>query len=105
MPIGRFAGVLKRENHYDSYVRLLRDSFNPATIEGVMCRYQISVDWEGTMYDCDFNLALHLPVDHGAPSHVRHFARSIHSRRRVLTADHCFGCTAGCGSSCKGALA
>ena len=105
MPIGRFAGVLKKENQYDAYIRLLRDSFNPATIEGVMCRYQINVDWEGTIFDCDFNLALKLPVDHGAPSDIRGFAPSVHSRRRVVTADHCFGCTAGCGSSCKGALA
>jgi len=105
MPIGRFAGVLKKENQFNAYARLLRDSFNPATIEGLMCRYQINVDWEGTIYDCDFNLALKLPVDHGAPTRVRDFAPSIHSRRRVVTAGHCFGCTAGCGSSCKGALA
>ncbi len=104
MPIGRFKGSLRRQNEYEAYVRLLEDSFNPSTIEGLMCRYQISVAWDGTIYDCDFNLALGLPVDHGAPPHIRDFDPGAHERRRILTGAHCFGCTAGCGSSCSGAL-
>jgi radical SAM/Cys-rich protein len=104
MPVGRYVGILKKENALDGYARLLRESFNVATLERLMCRHQISVDWNGTMYDCDFNLAMKLPVDHGAPPHIRDFDPTRHTRRRVATGSHCFGCTAGCGSSCGGAL-
>lgn len=104
MPIGRFRGELRKQDGLERYVRLLADSFNPSTIEGLMCRYQISVDWDGTMYDCDFNLALGLRVDHGAPPHIRDFDPEAHAARRIVTGSHCFGCTAGCGSSCVGAL-
>jgi hypothetical protein len=69
-----------------------------------MCRHQISIGWDGTLYDCDFNLALGLPVDHGAPDHVRSFRLSDLSLRRIVTGEHCYGCTAGAGSSCQGAL-
>jgi radical SAM/Cys-rich protein len=104
MPIGRWVSVLKKEKALDGYKRLLRGSFNPATLDGLMCRHQINVDWNGTIYDCDFNLALKLPVDHGTPSHIRDFDPERHAGRRIATGDHCFGCTAGCGSSCGGAL-
>ncbi len=70
-----------------------------------MCRRQISVGWNGTLYDCDFNLAIGLAVDHGAPDHIRDFEASDLTERRIVTGDHCFGCTAGSGSSCAGALA
>jgi hypothetical protein len=69
-----------------------------------MCRHQINVDWEGNIYDCDFNLALKMCVDHGAPTHIRDFDPGAHAKRRIVTGNHCFGCTAGCGSSCGGAL-
>ncbi len=104
MPIGRYVGDLKKQNRYDDYVELLRDRFNPATIDGLMCRHQINVDWDGNIYDCDFNLALKLSVDHGAPTHIRDFDPKIHTERRIVTGNHCFGCTAGCGSSCGGVL-
>jgi len=104
MPIGRYIGVLKKQNKYEEYVTLLRDSFNPATIDGLMCRHQVNVDWDGHIYDCDFNLALKLPVDHGAPTHIRDFDADMLASRRVVTGKHCFGCTAGAGSSCGGAL-
>lgn len=104
MPIGRYVGDLKKQNRYDEYIQLLKGSFNPATIHGLMCRHQINVDWNGTIYDCDFNLALNLSVDHGAPAHIRDFDPKIHAKRRVVTGTHCFGCTAGCGSSCGGVL-
>jgi radical SAM/Cys-rich protein len=105
MPIGRFKARLTAEGKEEAYQRLLEDSFNPDTIEGLMCRHQISVGWDGTLYDCDFNCALGLPLNHGAPNRVRDFDTAILSRRKIVTGDHCFGCTAGHGSSCRGALA
>jgi radical SAM/Cys-rich protein len=104
MPIGRYLGALKKEGKLDEYRQLLRRSFNPATIDGLMCRHQINVDWDGNIYDCDFNLALKMPVDHGAPTHISRFDPDVHARRRIVTGNHCFGCTAGAGSSCGGAL-
>ncbi len=70
-----------------------------------MCRNQICVDWDGTVYDCDFNLALGLEVDHGANPRIEEFGRDSLANRRIVTGSHCFGCTAGAGSSCKGSLA
>lgn len=105
MPLGRFQKALARNGSLGSYVQLLRKSFNPATITGLMCRRQISIGWDGTLYDCDFNLAMALPVDHGAPDHVRAFLPAELQNRRIMTGEHCFGCTAGIGSSCGGSLA
>ncbi len=104
MPIGRYVGVLKKEGKLHEYTELLEKSFNATTLDGLMCRHQINVDWEGNIYDCDFNLALKLLVDHGAPTHIRDFDPAIHAKRRIVTGNHCFGCTAGAGSSCGGAL-
>ena len=104
MPIGRFISVLKKEKRYHEYMELLKNAFNPDTIEGLMCRHQINVDWDGNIYDCDFNLALKLIVDHGAPTHIRDFDPIVNEKRRIVTGNHCFGCTAGAGSSCGGAL-
>ena len=104
MPLGRFRMQLHRQNQERNYIELLRKSFNPQTIEGLMCRHQLSVGWDGTLYDCDFNLALRLPVDHGAPDHITSFDLIDLAKRRIVTGDHCFGCTAGSGSSCCGAL-
>jgi radical SAM/Cys-rich protein len=105
MPIKRFAQALVRDGELDQYMSLLVAHFNPATLPGLMCRELISVDYRGRFYDCDFNQALELPVR--AP------ARDIWSLddlneftgRPIRTAPHCFGCTAGAGSSCGGALA
>jgi len=105
MPIGRFQHELAREERLAEYEALLRDAFNPGTVDKLMCRSQISIGWDGTIYDCDFNIALGLPVDHGAPDHIEHFDAMALSRRRIVTGPHCFGCTAGHGSSCSGALA
>jgi radical SAM/Cys-rich protein len=104
MPIGRFLSELRRQSRESEYLQLLRDSFNPETLEGLMCRHQISVGWDGTLYDCDFNLALGWPVDHGVADHIRDFAPAALKERRIVTGTHCFGCTAGSGSSCRGAL-
>ncbi|HUW82534.1 MAG TPA: arsenosugar biosynthesis radical SAM (seleno)protein ArsS [Phycisphaerae bacterium] len=105
MPIGRFQTTLRRTNQQRQYARLLEDAFNPDTIDALMCRHQISVGWDGTLYDCDFNLALGSPVDHGAPDHIIRFDPAVLKKRRIVTGEHCFGCTAGSGSSCGGALA
>jgi radical SAM/Cys-rich protein len=103
-PLGRFRAELVRQNQEGGYLQLLRTSFNPQTIAGLMCRHQISVGWDGTLYDCDFNMALGLPVNHGAPDHIRSFRLTDLMMRRIVTGDHCFACTAGAGSSCGGAL-
>jgi hypothetical protein len=73
-------------------------------VTGLMCRHQLSVDWNGTLYDCDFNLSLGLPVNHGAPDHIQSFRLKDLWKRRIVTGEHCFACTAGSGSSCSGAL-
>lgn len=104
MPIGRFGDALRREHREDAYMKLLRHAFNPRTVSDLMCRHQLSVAWDGTLYDCDFNLALGQPVDHGAPAHLTEFDMRALASRRIVTGEHCFGCTAGHGSSCRGAL-
>ena len=104
MPIGRFSRQLAVEGKEVEYTGLLRDAFNPDTVEGLMCRHQVSVCWDGTLYDCDFNLALGMSMNHGAPDHIRNFDPAPIRCRRVVTGEHCFGCTAGFGSSCAGAL-
>jgi len=104
MPLGRFRKELNRQNQEGNYLELLRKSFNPLTLQGLMCRHQITVGWDGTLYDCDFNAALGLAVNHGAPDHIRLFRAEDLWTRRIVTGEHCFGCTAGSGSSCAGAL-
>jgi len=104
MPLGRFQRELRRQKQEEQYLQLLRESFNPQTVPGLMCRHQLSVGWDGTLYDCDFNLALGLPVNHGAPDHIRSFRVPDLRSRRVVTGEHCFACAAGSGSSCAGAL-
>lgn len=103
-PIGRFKKELARKNKEEDYLNLLRGAFNPDTVNGLMCRNQLSIGWDGTLFDCDFNLALGLPVDHGAPDHLSSFDKDALFHRRIVTGDHCFACTAGHGSSCGGAL-
>jgi radical SAM/Cys-rich protein len=104
MPLGRFRNELDRKGERKGYFRLLRDAFNPKTVPGLMCRRHLSVGWDGRLYDCDFNLALGLPVNHGAPDHIRNFEPEELRLRRIVTGEHCFGCTAGAGSSCGGSL-
>ena len=104
MPISRFLEFLERSGNTERYMELLVRSFNPAAAGGVMCRTYLSVGWDGTLYDCDFNQMLALPVDHGAPRTLDTLLASNDLSRRVRTGLHCFGCTAGAGSSCGGAL-
>jgi radical SAM/Cys-rich protein len=105
MPISRFLLDLTRHGNYERYMELLLEKFNPATVDGLMCRSLVSVGWDGTLYDCDFNQMLDLPVNHGLPSHIRDFDAFLLARREIRTGAHCFGCTAGSGSSCMGSLA
>jgi radical SAM/Cys-rich protein len=104
MPISRFLEFLVASGNYDGYMERLANAFNPMAAAGVMCRSTLSVGWDGTLYDCDFNQMLDLPVDHGAPSHIRDFDPARLHRRRIVTRNHCYGCTAGSGSSCGGAV-
>ena len=104
MPITRYAKYLKALNQYDSYVELLINSFNPATLDGLMCRNTLNVSWDGKLYDCDFNQALNMPIRNGKPATIHDIYHWDLEGMRIDTADHCFGCAAGCGSSCQGAL-
>jgi len=104
MPIGRFRKMLTGPQHFDAYMDLLKRSYNPATVSRLMCRRQVSIGWDGSLYDCDFNLALGLTVNHGAPNHIREFVHDALRSRRIVTGEHCFGCTAGAGSSCGGVI-
>lgn len=103
IPIGRFHRDLQRDGKADNYMQLLQDHFNPATLAGLMCRHQLHVGHDGTLYDCDFNFALGLPAKLDAP-HISRFDPQVHQTRTIATDDHCFACTAGSGSSCGGAL-
>ena len=104
MPIGRFLEILEKKDRYEKYMGLLERNFNRDTVPGLMCRRQVSVGWDGHLYDCDFNLALGLTVNHGAPDHIDRWNPESMKTRRIVTGRHCFGCTAGSGSSCGGAL-
>ncbi|WP_028491411.1 arsenosugar biosynthesis radical SAM (seleno)protein ArsS [Thioalkalivibrio sp. ALE19] len=105
MPINRFAKQLRREGRLHRYMEQLRAAHNDANLEGVMCRHLISVDWQGHVYDCDFNQMLGLHAGgNGRPIHVRDLDTAAFENAAIATADHCYGCTAGQGSSCTGAL-
>jgi radical SAM/Cys-rich protein len=105
MPIGRFWERLKKEKKDSEYMQLLREGFNCQTVTELMCRHQICVAWDGVLYDCDFNIALGLPVVDEVPEDIKSFNAEVHQKRKVRTGNHCYGCTAGSGSSCGGALA
>ncbi|MHC4972361.1 MAG: arsenosugar biosynthesis radical SAM (seleno)protein ArsS [Planctomycetota bacterium] len=106
VPVTRFEKFLKKTGQLDDYRRLLRDSFNPATVGGLMCRDTINVGWEGDLFDCDFNQMLDLPLGRGRPRRfLWEVAPDELTGEAVPTGRHCFGCTAGSGSSCGGALA
>lgn len=104
MPIARYLEWLRRSGNETAYMQKLVNAFNPATVEGLMCRRQISVDWRGELYDCDFNQMLELPLEPCAPRSIADFDAEKLAARRIITAAHCFGCTAGSGSSCGGAV-
>ena len=108
MPIQRFGSMLISKGQFNDYMRLLEENFAAANLPNVMCRSLVSVDWQGHLYDCDFNQMLDLPlsddrVDAGRP-HLRDLLKVDLAGRSIRVADHCYGCTAGQGSSCGGAL-
>jgi radical SAM/Cys-rich protein len=105
MPISRFLDYLISSGNYQLYMEKLVNSFNPAAAMNVMCKNTLSVGWDGFLYDCDFNQMLELTLDHGAPNHIRDFDLNKIQFRRIVTGQHCFGCTAGAGSSCGGTVA
>lgn len=106
LPIARFASYLKNNGLYEDYMTLLASAFNPATIEGLMCRHTINISWEGEVHDCDFNQMLGLPLGGGErkPRYLWEIDPGSLSGQAIATGSHCFGCTAGSGSSCGGAL-
>ena len=106
MPIKRFGAILLAKDQYESYLELLKNSYRADNLKHVMCRNLVSVDYRGFLYDCDFNQMLGLPLGgHEARTHLRDLLAAADTPRDIAVADHCFGCTAGQGSSCGGALA
>ena len=104
MPISRFLEDLLDSGQYDQYMQRLVDAFNPAAVDGVMCRTMLSVDWQGRLYDCDFNQMLELPLQPDAPQSIHDLDWQRLASRRITTGRHCYGCTAGAGSGCTGAV-
>ena len=106
MPIQRFGSTLISKGEFASYMQLLKESYSEANIDGVMCRTTISVDWQGYVYDCDFNQMLNLPMfeQGGERTHLRELMGRNLEGRPIVVMDHCYGCTAGQGSRCGGAL-
>lgn len=105
MPISRFLDDLRTTGRYEEYMELLANSFNPASVDELMCRKLISIGWDGQLYDCDFNQMLDIPILKGMPQTITDFGLELLSHRPINTDHHCFGCTAGAGSSCGGAIA
>ena len=103
-PIARFAEDLRKQGQWDEYLELLARSFNPATVEGLMCRTTLSVDYLGRLYDCDFNQMLGLELRSGGATHLWDITPEYLAGRAIQTGEHCLACTAGGGSSCTGAL-
>jgi radical SAM/Cys-rich protein len=104
-PIARFAEDLHKQGRWHEYLELLANSFNPGTIEGLMCRNTLSVGYRGEVYDCDFNQMLEMQLHAAQPLFLWEVTPESLENRGILTGEHCLACTAGCGSSCTGALA
>ncbi len=104
MPIARFKSWLKNNGKLDAYMDLLRQSFNPAAVDGLMCRNTLSIGWQGEVYDCDFNQQLGMQWGNGKPRFLWDIDHTRLEGRAIALDDHCFGCTAGAGSSCQGAV-
>lgn len=103
LPISRFLEYLIASENYEDYMYALVEAFNPAAVSNVMCRNTISISWDGFLYDCDFNQMLELKVD-SKIKHISNFDEEELQNRSILTSQHCYGCTAGAGSSCQGAV-
>ena len=108
MPIARFGSTLISKGEFENYMILLKDSFNAPNLSGLMCKNQLSVDWQGYVYDCDFNQMLNMNIENPQSRERLHISEVLENDLLsipVRVADHCYGCTAGQGSSCGGALA
>jgi radical SAM/Cys-rich protein len=103
LPISRFLNFLLMTDNLESYMDRLVSAFNPAAAEGVMCRNTLSVRWDGRLYDCDFNQMLEIPTEEAGPQHISEFNADLLNNREIQVNQHCYGCTAGAGSSCGGA--
>ena len=104
MPISRFLDNLHEENLLEPYMSKLANQMNPGTLANLMCRNTISVGWDGTLFDCDFNQMLDLPLTNQIPQNIANFDVRTLKERTIVTGKHCYGCTAGSGSSCQGAI-
>jgi len=105
MPISRYLDYLLVSGNYSSYMEKLIQAFNPVAAANVMCRNTISVGWDGYLYDCDFNQMLDLKVGCSGSDHLSNYSSSAISQREIILNQHCYGCTAGSGYSCGGAVA
>jgi len=103
MPIQRFGAVLQAKGQFDDYMNLLKQSYQTENLEQVMCKSLLSVDWQGYVYDCDFNQMLDMPLA-GNSTHLSQLLQQMPAAMPISVADHCYGCTAGQGSSCTGVL-
>ena len=103
MPISRYLDYLLNSGNYEKYMQKLTDAYNPSAAQNVMCRNTISVGWDGYLYDCDFNQMLELKVN-GNSKHISNFNADELNKRDIIIGQHCYGCTAGAGSSCGGAV-
>ena len=103
LPVGRYLDYLIESGNFEDYLFTLWHSFNPAAVDYVMCLTMLSVGWDGSLYDCDFNQMLSLPVNHGAPDNIMAFDMDRLKHREIVINNHCYGCVAGSGSSCQGA--
>ena len=104
LPISRFLDDLVQAGRHEEYLAKLIAAYNPAAVAGLMCRTTLSVGWDGRLYDCDFNQMLELGLAPSLPRHIRDFDLSALGDRRIVTGPHCYGCTAGSGSGCQGAI-
>jgi radical SAM/Cys-rich protein len=112
MPISRFGGMLLAKGLYDDYVQLLKDNFSSANLQSVMCKSLLSIDWQGYVYDCDFNQMLDMPLEYNSENiasdkvktHLQELLDINLQGEAIIIGEHCYGCTAGQGSSCGGAL-
>lgn len=103
LPISRFLDYLIASDNYEDYMYQLMDAYNPAAVKNVMCRNTISISWDGYLYDCDFNQMLQLKVN-SKTQHISEYNEDLLNDRNIVISQHCFGCTAGAGSSCQGAV-
>ena len=104
LPISRYLDYLLQSGNYEKYMEKLVNAFNPNAAANVMCRNTVSIGWDGYLYDCDFNQMLDLKVDCHA-KHISQFSTEILNKRNIVVNQHCYGCTAGSGSSCGGSVA